>query len=175
MNRKESLELIHCVHWKDTRLSTTEVTEILKNLTVFSKLARKIRKISDIPKGWKEKKRNRPGNGETEKERGRRGRRVGGQRYKNTIRAHLTSSLCSKSHTTFTKYRGMKTFPSVHYKIVTSTYGTEELLQDWATESIKRFLHCRFSPSQFLGQNEFLQIFKIIHILGELQVSSYYY
>lgn len=32
------------------------MTEILKNLTVFSELARKIRKISDIPKGWKEKK-----------------------------------------------------------------------------------------------------------------------
>jgi len=61
------------------------VTEILKNLTVFSELARKIRKISDIPIRLEGKKRNRPGNGETEKERGRRGRRVGGKRYKNTI------------------------------------------------------------------------------------------
>lgn len=58
----------------------------VKNLTVVSKLARKIKKISDIPirsfctvgKKKRKKEKNRPSSGETEKERGRSGRRVGG-------------------------------------------------------------------------------------------------
>lgn len=126
-----------------------------KNLAVFSKLARKMKKISDIPirsfctvgRKKKERKKNqakqwrdRKGERKKEKESGR----VEAQKY---YFSSLTSLLCSKSHTTFTKYRGMKTFPSVHYKIVTSTYGTVELLQDWATaKSIGHFLHCHFSP-----------------------------